>query len=398
MSKSITDSQNRYKIVNVVLNGAHLGGVESYVVDLTKYGINAGYDIKVISLENDSPSQQFKQLGIEIITLNNSNFRSVRPLHNIYYLYKTLRKIKPNAVHLHGTRPMVFGGIAAKLAGVRKLIATVHYSYKLMCLRKDGSIDKKRALYGKLIYLTGFRLCNRIITVSDQLSDEAKEIARELPLYSLKKLSQKLITIHIGLSVHEYYKTNDKTKFKQKCGIDEDTAIIGTALRLEPKKGVSYLLKAANILKKKDVKFKLIVTGEGYEKHQLMNLMETFNLQNHVVFLGYLKREKLLEILSMLDIFVLPSLSEGFPIVNLEAMASFLPVVSTNVGGVSEALRENINGLLVKPGNEYELTDALIYLIQNPDIAREMGRRGREIVENEFKKEEMLKRIISFYC
>jgi glycosyltransferase involved in cell wall biosynthesis len=397
MDSSITNSANKYKIVNVVLNSAHLGGVESYVVDLTKYGINAGYDIKLISLENDSPSQQFKELGIEIITLNNPILRSVGPLHNIYHLYRALRKIKPNAVHLHGTRPMVFGGIAAKLAGVRKIIATVHYSYKLMCLHKDGSIDKKRALYGKLIYLTGFRFCNRIITVSDWMSEEAKEIARELPFYNLRKLSQKLITIHVGLSVHEYYKTDDKTKFKQKCGIDEDTTIIGTALRLDPKKGGAFLLRAANILKNKDINFKLLIAGEGYEKEQLINLIEKLNLQKHVLLLGYLGREKLREMFSVLDIFVLPSLSEGFPIVNLEAMASSLPVVSTNVGGVPEALRENVNGLLVKPGDEYELADALIYLIQNPNIAKEMGRKGREIVENEFKKEEQFRRIVSFY-
>jgi glycosyltransferase involved in cell wall biosynthesis len=397
MDSSIINSQNKYKIVNVVLNSAHLGGVESYVTDVIKYGIRVGYDIKLISIEDDSPSQQFKQLGIEIITLNNSILRSVWPLHNIYHLYKALRKIKPNAVHLHGTRPMVFGGIAAKLAGVRKIIATVHYSYKLMCLRKDGSINKKRALYAKLVYLTGFRLCNRIITVSDWMSDEVKEIAIELPFNNLKKLSKKLITIHPGISAHEYYKTNDTSDFRQKYGIGEDMAIIGTALRLEPKKGVSFLLKAANILREKDVRFKLIIIGEGYEKHQLMNLMEKFNLQNHVVFLGYLKREKLPEILGMLDIFVLPSLSESLSIVNLEAMASFLPVVSTNVGGVPEAIKENVNGVLVKPGDEYELADALIYLIQNPNIAKEMGRRGREMVENKFKKEEMLKRITSLY-
>jgi glycosyltransferase involved in cell wall biosynthesis len=192
MDTLIINSRSKYKIVNVVLSCAHLGGVESYVVDLTKYGINAGYDIKIISLENDPPTQQFNVLGIEIITLNNSILKSVRPLHNIYHLYRVLRKIKPNAVHLHGTRPMVFGGIAARLSGVRKIISTIHYSYQLMCLRKDGSIDKKRALYGKLIYLTGFRLCSRIITVSNWMSDEVKEIASELPFNNLKKLSVRI--------------------------------------------------------------------------------------------------------------------------------------------------------------------------------------------------------------
>jgi glycosyltransferase involved in cell wall biosynthesis len=64
---------------------------------------------------------------------------------------------------------------------------------------------------------------------------------------------------------------------------------------------------------------------------------------------------------------------------------------------VPEAIKENVNGVLVKPGDEYELADALIYLIQNPNIAKEMGRRGREMVENKFKKEEMLKRITSLY-
>jgi glycosyltransferase involved in cell wall biosynthesis len=157
------------------------------------------------------------------------------------------------------------------------------------------------------------------------------------------------------------------------------------------------LLKAANILKEKNINFKLIIIGEGYEKEQLIKLMQNLNLQSHVVFLGYCEREKMHEILSVLDIFVLPSLSESLSIINLEAMASSLPVVSTNVGGVPEAVKENVNGILVKPGDEYELADAIIYLIQNPNIAREMGRKGREIVENEFRKDEMLKRVIAFY-
>jgi UDP-N-acetylglucosamine:LPS N-acetylglucosamine transferase len=129
-------TENNYEIVYVVLNSANLGGTERSVIDLTKYVIKAGYDIRLISLENHPPSQQFKQLGIEIITLNNSILGSISPLQNIYDLYRAFRKIKPNVVSLHGTRPMVFGGIAAKLAGVRRIIATVHCSYKLMCLRK----------------------------------------------------------------------------------------------------------------------------------------------------------------------------------------------------------------------------------------------------------------------
>ena len=397
MDSSITNSHNRYEIVNVILNSAHLGGVERYVIDLAKYAFKAGYEIKLISLENDPPNQEFNQLGMEIITLNNSIFKGLTPLHNIYYLYKTFRRIKPHVVSLHGTRPIIFGGIAAKLAGVTKILGTIHYSYKLMCLREDGGIDKKRALYGKLIYLTGFQFCNTIITVSDQMSDEAKEIARELPFFKLKKLSKKLITIRNGVNADEYYKTNDTSGFRKKYGMDRDTVIIGTASRLEPKKGLSYLLKAANILKEKNVNFKLVIAGEGYEKEQLIELMQKLNLQKHIIFLGYWERERMPKFYSMLDIFVLPSLSEGLPNVNLEAMASFLPIVSTNVGGVPEVVRENVNGLLVKPGDEYELADALMYLIQNPNIAKEMGRKGREIAENEFKKEEMLKRIASLH-
>jgi len=397
MDSSITNSHNRYKIVNVILNSAHLGGVERYVIDLAKYEFKTGHEIKLISLENDPPNQEFNQLGMEIITLNNSILSFVKPLHNIYYLYKTFLKMKPDAVSLHGTRPIIFGGIAAKLSGIRKIIGTIHYSYKLMCLRKDGSIDKKRALYGKFIYLTGFKLCDKIITVSNQLSDEAKEIARELPFFKLKKLSKKLITIRNGVNADEYYKTNDTSGFRKKYGMDRDTVIIGTASRLEPKKGLSYLLKAANILKEKNVNFKLVIAGEGYEKKELIDLMQKLNLQKHVVFLGYWEKQRMPEFYSMLGIFVLPSLSEGLPNVNLEAMASSLPVVSTNVGGVPEALRENVNGLLVKPGNEYELANALLYLIQNPNIAKEMGRKGREIVENEFKREEQFRQIVSFF-
>jgi glycosyltransferase involved in cell wall biosynthesis len=245
--------------------------------------------------------------------------------------------------------------------------------------------------------LIGFQLCNKIITISDYLSDEAKEIARELRFFDLQKLSRKLITIHNGLNADEYYKTNDTSDFRKKYGIDQNAVIIGTALRIEPQKSLGYLLKVANILKEKNVNFKLIIVGEGYEKEQLNDLRQELKLEKHVDFLGFWEKERMPEFYSVLDIFVLPSLSEGLGNVNLEAMASFLPVVSTNVGGVPEVLRDNITGLLVRPGDECELADALIYLIQNPNIAKEMGRRGREIVENKFRKEETLNRIISLY-
>ena len=111
---------------------------------------------------------------------------------------------------------------------------------------------------------------------------------------------------------------------------------------------------------------------------ELNNLIRTLNLENKAFLLGY--RSDLVELLSSFDIFILPSLSEGFPLVLLEASAAGLPVVCTSIPGNREIVQNCQNGLLVQPGNQNDLKNAIIKLLSDKGLREKMGRRGKILV------------------
>lgn len=381
-------------LVAQVVRSAQHGGIETHVYELIKAGIDAGYRMVLISLADAKVDERFRALGIEIITLNDTMGMSVKSISNVFTLYKALKRLKPDVVHSHGTRPIFAGPVAAYLAGIKKIVTTVHNSYRLMSIRDDGSADKKLLLAGKAIYLSGCALSGSVITDADWLADEVKGISGGVP-FLRKRISRKLSTIHIGIDADLYGRSPDPS-FREKYGIGKSTVIIGAVSRLdEPKKGIGVLLKAGRILKDKGADFKILIVGDGDSKRRLLKLTDELGLNGSVIFLGFWK--DLPDIIGKFDIFVLPSLSEGFPIVNLEAMASSLPVVSTEVGGVPEAVKTDVNGILVPPGDERRLAEALLKLISDPAMSMEMGKKGRAIVEKDFRKKELLDRIIALY-
>lgn len=380
-------------IAQVVRSAGH-GGIETHVYELIGACIEAGHRVALISLADAKVDQRFRDLGIEILTLNDTMGMSGKSLTNVFALSRALKALKPDVVHSHGTRPVFAGPIAARLAGIKNVVITIHNSYRLMSIREDGSSDRKLLFAGKAIYLSGTALSRSVITDADWLAEEVKGLLRTIPFLA-RRLSRKLSTIHIGIDSELYRRSPDES-FREKYGIGKNTVIIGAVSRLdEPKKGMGVLLRSARILKDRGVDFKLLMVGEGDSKKKLVKLAEELGLNDKAVFLGFWK--DLPDILGKFDIFVLPSLSEGFPIVNLEAMASSLPVVSTDVGGVSEAVRDGFNGKLVPPGDPALLAEALFELASDPARAREMGVRGRVMVEKDFRKKELLDRIIAFY-
>ena len=131
-----------------------------------------------------------------------------------------------------------------------------------------------------------------------------------------------------------------------------------------------------------------LIVGEGYLKNELEQLARDLGIENDVEFVG--EREDIPQILSIMDIFVLPSALEGFSNVILEAMATGLPVVATNVGGIPELVVNKQTGILVPPDEPEELAKAIVDLLRDKNTSREMGKRGRERIEKYFGLEKML--------
>src|SRR5262245_36971611 len=181
-------------------------------------------------------------------------------------------------------------------------------------------------------------------------------------------------------------------------GLREELPVIGTVCRLvEPKKGLRVLLEAMEHLEREAAKpvCQLLIVGEGPAKEALQSLSERLGIAARVIFSG--RRRDIPQLLSLMDIFVLPSLYEGFGIAILEAMAAGKPVVATAVGGIPEFVVSGENGFLVPPGDSVGLAAAIRHLLAKPERAKAMGYNGQEHVRKHYSIESVVRQHEQLY-
>jgi len=154
--------------------------------------------------------------------------------------------------------------------------------------------------------------------------------------------------------------------------------------RLAAVKGLPVLFQALKTLSYQGVDFELDVIGDGPDRAALEVLAQRGALQGRINFLGYKSQSDVAEFLTQSDVFVLPSFAEGLPVVLMEALAASVPVVATQIAGVSELVQDGVNGYLVSAGDETALADKLDVLMRNPKLRSKMGKSGAEIVAQEF--------------
>jgi L-malate glycosyltransferase len=158
--------------------------------------------------------------------------------------------------------------------------------------------------------------------------------------------------------------------------------VIGIVANLKKVKNHLFLLQAFAKLAKEYARVKLLVIGQGFAgesdntDRDLRLFVENHRLVERVLFLGY--RTDIPELLQVMDVFCLTSLREGLPIGLIEAMAAGLPVVGTNVEGIRDVITPNLDGVVVAPGEVTALKDALISLLQNPQLRERIGKAGRD--------------------
>ena len=165
--------------------------------------------------------------------------------------------------------------------------------------------------------------------------------------------------------------------------------------------GYEELMAAAKGLVGRGYDVKVVLVGDDIYRHsrsykeRLLSLVGSAGLRDRVIFTGF--REDIPELLASFDIFVLPSRSEGFGRVNLEAMAMARPVISTNIGGIPEIVLDGITGILVPPGDSEALSRAITVLLDDPHLRERMGREGRRRVEKHFSLQTHVRRIQEIY-
>jgi glycosyltransferase involved in cell wall biosynthesis/SAM-dependent methyltransferase len=210
----------------------------------------------------------------------------------------------------------------------------------------------------------------------------------------------KVVVIYDGLEPGTFQPAHTKTSIRSQLNIPDNALLVGEVGRVSAIKGYEDLVKAAAIVKKTIPNVTFIGVG-GKSKsdaaygQKMIKLINTYHLQDLFKLTGY--RTDVSEIMSTLDLLVLPSHSEAFGRVLVEAMAAGKPVIGTTIGGIPEIIEDGVTGLLVPPGSPDDLARAIIKILRDPDLAHRMGAAGRERVKARFSPERSMAEIQKIY-
>jgi len=303
-----------------------------------------------------------------------------RDLSAFLKLYKIIKQEKPQIVHTHTSKAGILGRWAAKLARVPIIIHTTHgnvFSGYFGCFMTKLFVIAERI---------SARITDKIITLTP------KGIKQQLEHKIGNK--KKYISIHSGIEIEKFKDASiNREVFRKKLGIAEKDIVIGVVARLVPVKGHRYLLETMKLMESESLK--LFIIGDGPLRGELEYQAIESGIEKNVVFLG--QREDVPKLLNVLDIFVMPSLNEGMGRAIAGAMASEKPVIASNVGGIPDVVDNKITGILVPSKSPEALSNAIAYLIKNPEIAAQMGQEGRKKAVKNFGINSMIKQIENLY-
>ncbi len=350
-------------VLHIVL-GLQVGGLEKFVLDLID-NYPPGIKTFIVCLEgNGELGKQYNLL--EIVELHKEPGISLKIIQQLVAIIKEL---DIDIIHTHNPSPHFYGAIAGFLTR-RPVIHTKH--------GRNYPTDNKKVLLNKISSL----LTKKIVAVSRNAADVCLNV---------EKIPATKVTVILNGTDTNLFSPGGYESEKVQGSVR-----IGIVARLSGEKDHQTLLSACKLLANQTTDFHLEIIGDGPLRGSLEKSVETLGLDTHVSFSGM--RHDVPKLLCQLDIFVLSSTTEGISLTLLEAMATELPIVATNVGGNPEVVIDGETGYLVSSQNPEEMAKKLLLLINDKNLRRKMGEKGRERVIANFSIKETARKYEELYC
>jgi glycosyltransferase involved in cell wall biosynthesis len=364
-----------------------IGGTERHVVNLGHALDRSSFDLSFACLK------RFGDLLAEIDTrrtpISEYRVKSLFPHKTLRKQLKFARDLRRNGtqiVHSYNAYANIFALPAARLAGAPLVVASI---------RDTG------------IYLTPTqsRVQRFLCRFADCILVNAEAVRRWLEGQGYP--SEKIAVIRNGVDLARFAPRPGKGAVRRSLGLPPRAPLVAVFARLDQNKGVEYFLEAAAIVASRNpgVRFLVVgdrlvakggaIVGDVVQRESLEAHARRLGLEGRVSFTGF--RRDVPDLLAEVSVSVLPSLSEGLPNAVLESMAAGVPVVATRVGGIPEAVEDGLSGMLVPPGDGAALGRAIGMLLEKPELARRLGRAGRERVEGNFSLDRMVRRTQGLY-
>lgn len=345
-----------------------MGGAERLTVPFIQNLAKEGFQLRVCVLQERHGNHFARVLAQMGIPVDRVPVKNLRDLTAIPRLVRYLRSHEANLVHTQLEFSNTLGNIAAKLLRLPSL-CTLHTI--------DNFARRSKSRLRQSVMLWSLRnFCDKVITVSEELRKHHLAYGKTAPA--------SVITLYNGIDQsHPVTGTQEKLgKLRAEFGIPQDAPLLLTVAVLREPKGIQYMLEALPQILDAVPETRYLIAGDGSHRNALENISEQLQISNRVIFAGY--REDVQDLLSISDVFVLPTLTEALPTVLAEAMSARLPIIASAVGGVPEMVTDQLNGILVPPSDVEKLASACIRLLTNKPEAQQMGEQGLIIAATKF--------------
>lgn len=284
-------------------------------------------------------------------------------------LRRLLREHRPDVLHLHSRRgPEILGAIAGRLHGV-----PVVYSRRIDNAETRWLVPLK------------YRLYDRVVAISSAIGDVLAEAG----------VPRDKIRVVRSAFMPEPVDSIGRAELRAEFGWPSDSFVVAVIAQLIRRKGHAVLLEAMPRLLAAIPTLRVLFLGKGPLQQELQGAIEAAALQQHVQLAGF--REDLPRLIGALDLVAHPAFAEGLGVSLLQASAAGVPIVAARAGGIPEAVRDNVNGLLVPPGDADALADAIIALSADPKRRSAMGEAGRQLIASEFSVDTMVEGNLAVY-
>ncbi len=365
-----------HKVLHM-LNYLGNGGTEKYIYSLGKILHGNKCEFFTAYSEDGPGKSLFEELGINLLPLQmNSPF----DIKAAIQLKKMCKRLSIDIVHTHFLRENYIAIMSKILGNNVRIINTRH-----MLIENTKCVALANRMFTKCNY--------KVIAVSGHVRDSLiKEGIKE----------DSISMIHHGVDADEW-STPIKSSFRKNMGIANDEILITSVSRCSPEKGHSFMIEVIKYFRdnKKiycptDVKYRFILAGVGPTLGELKEKAKEYDLEDSIIFAGHVDNVK--EMLRSSDVFIAHSKSEAFGIAILEAMASGLPVITTNSGGTAEIVNEaHGNGIIVDYGNIQKYAESLALLVNNRELRKQYAENGLATIRNHFSLEKTANETYNLY-
>lgn len=377
----------RFKVCNVITK-LSVGGAQETALAYCAGLDRARWDTVLVAGPERSPEGDLfdaaAQRGVRVVTVRHLG-RAVRPVNDVRAvaeLVQLFRRERPDVVHTHSSKAGLVGRLAARIASVPVIVHTVHgWSFH------EGMSPVTRGAAVALERLAARGTWPLVVVA---------QIDAEIGVAAGIGQPTQYALVRSAVDVDRLRATAaSRATARRALGIPEGVPVVGTVTRLCRQKDPETLLRAARLMVELRPDARVVVVGDGPLRANVERTIDELGLHESVTLLG--RRSDVDRLLPGFDAFVLSSRWEGLPRVVVEAMAAGLPVVSTDVGGIGEAVEDQVSGLLVPPGDAVALGNALVRVLADRALSARLRSEALRRVD-EFDVGRMVERLDDLYA